>query len=244
MIDAGLVDYVSAQRPVAILLPRPLPKDEVAAFRSAPTIRWSGAERFSELPGAMSYFPGLYAPQAVALELGRWAGATVEESVLWARLANGLVAIALVALGLRLLPFGHSLVLVLLLLPRTLLQFASNSADPILYGFALVVVALGLRQTTRLKPVAQNGCGGRRFVPRRIRTTTDRRARLHAGGSSNSEPAMAEPPFARRRRCGRCLVGADGHGAGQVDLRCGVGSSPVGPRLAAFATGWPRTARP
>src|SRR3954462_11503998 len=105
----------------------------------------------------MSYFPALYAPQTLALELGRATGATVEESVLWARIASGLAGIALAALGLRLLPFGHSLVLVLLLLPRTLLQFASNSADPILYGLALIVVAIGLQRTGGLRPIARNG---------------------------------------------------------------------------------------
>ncbi|MDB5693444.1 MAG: Protein of unknown function rane, partial [Alphaproteobacteria bacterium] len=170
MIDTGLADYVSAKRPVSVLSERPLPQAEAAAFRSAPEMRWSAEERFSELPGAMSYFPALYAPQALALELGRRTGATVEESVLWARLANGLVAIALAALGLRLLPFGHSLVLVLLLLPRTLLQFASNSADPILYGLALIVIAMGLQRTGRFKPVVHNGlAAGAIFIAASVR---------------------------------------------------------------------------
>ena len=151
-----LADYVSAQRPVSVCA-RPLPDADAAAFRAAPKLRWSGVPRFSEISGAITYFPALYAPQAVALELFRATGASVERSVFWARLANGLVGIALAALGLRLLPFGHSLVLVLLLLPRTLLQFASNSADPILYGLALIAIALGLQRTGRLRPIARDG---------------------------------------------------------------------------------------
>ncbi|HEX5182704.1 MAG TPA: DUF2142 domain-containing protein [Allosphingosinicella sp.] len=238
MIDTGLADYVSAQRPVAILSRRPLPQAEVAAFRSAPQLRWSGVESFSELPGAMNYFPALYAPQALALELGRLTGATVGESVLWARLANGLVAILLVALGLRLLPFGHSLVLVLLLLPRTLLQFASNAADPILHGLALIVIAMGLRQATRLKPLAHNGLmAAALFVAASVRPPI---------------AALAFTPAVQavrnRQWLGLLLLGAGVAAAalwmlaivGQVvDLRCGVDSGPLGPRLAAFATGWP-----
>jgi hypothetical protein len=238
MIDGGLAEYVSAQRPVSVLSPRPLPEGEASAFRSAPKVRWSGKESFSELPGAMSYFPALYAPQALALELGRRTGATVEESVLWARLANGLVGILLVALGLRLLPFGHSLVLVLLLLPRTLLQFASNSADPILYGLALIIIAMGLQRTARLSPVAHNGLAAAAlFVAASVR------------------PPLAALAFApavqavRNRQWPSLLLLAGGVAAaalwtlmimGQVvELRCGANGDPIGPRLVAFASGWP-----
>jgi hypothetical protein len=237
MIDTGLADYVSAQRPVAIL-ERPLPKAEAAAFRSAPEMRWTGVERFSEMSGAISYFPALYAPQALALELGRRMGATVAESVFWARLANGLVGIALAALGLRLLPFGHSLVLVLLLLPRTLLQFASNSADPILYGLALIVIALGLRQTGRLRPFAHNGLAAAAiFVAASVRPPI---------------AALAFTPMVqavRNRQWPSLLLLGGGVAAAAlwtllitnqvVELRCGAGGSPIAPRLAAFATGWP-----
>ncbi|HEY1605498.1 MAG TPA: DUF2142 domain-containing protein [Allosphingosinicella sp.] len=238
MVDTGLADYVAAQRPVAILSRRPLPAAEVAAYRAAPHMRWSGVERFSELPGAMDYFPVLYAPQALALELGRLTGATVGESVLWARLANALVAIALVALGLRLLPAGHSLVLLILLLPRTLLQFASNSADPILYGLALIVIAMGLRQTARLKPLAEYGLVAvALFIAASVRPPI---------------AALALTPAVRavrNRQWLSLLLLAGGVAAaslwtlaiiGQVvDLRCGVAGGPLGPRLTAFATAWP-----
>ncbi|MEA3004441.1 MAG: hypothetical protein QOH81_3229 [Sphingomonadales bacterium] len=238
MIDTGLADYVSAQRPVSVLSRRPLPQAEAAAFRSASELRWSGEERFSELPGAMSYFPALYAPQALALELGRRTGATVGESVLWARLANALVGIALAALGLRLLPFGHSLVLVLLLLPRTLLQFASNSADPILYGLALIITAMGLRRTGRLNPIAQNGLAAAAiFVAASVRPP------LAALALTPAVQAVRN-----RQWLSLLLLGGGAAAAalwtltimGQmVDLRCGADGSPIGPRLISFASGWP-----
>lgn len=237
MIDTGLAAYVSAQRPVAVLSQRPLPKAATEAFRSAPQIRWSGVEGFSELPGAISYFPALYAPQSLALELGRRMGATVEESVFWARLANGFVGIALAALGLRLLPFGHSLALVVLLLPRTLLQFASNSADPILYGLALIVTALGLQRAGRLRPLAQDGLAAAAlFVAASVRPPI---------------AALAFTPQVQavrhRRWLGLLLLGAGVAAAalwtltivGQVtDLRC-TGGGPLGQRLVGFAGEWP-----
>jgi hypothetical protein len=238
MIDTGLADYVSAQRPVATLSERPLPRVEAAAFRSAPQVRWSGVQRFSEMSGAISYFPALYAPQALVLEVGRRIGATVADSVFWARLANGLVGIALAALGLRLLPFGHSLVLVLLLLPRTLLQFASNSADPILYGLALIVIAMGLRRTGRLSPIAHGGLAAAAiFIAASVRPPI---------------AALAFTPMVqavrKRQWPSLLLLGAAVAAAAWwtlmitnqvVELRCGAGGSPIGPRLVAFASGWP-----
>jgi Predicted membrane protein (DUF2142) len=238
MIDSGLTDYGAAQRPVVPLSQRPVTAGEAAAFRAAPSLRWSGEARFSEMPGAMSYFPVLYAPQALALEAGRLSGASVATSVLWARLANGLVAIALAALGLRLLPAGHSLVLVLLLLPRTLLQFASNSADPILYGLALIVIALGLQRARGLNPLVQGGLAAA--------------AAFVAGAVRPPLAALAFTPALRAARqrqwAGLALLGAGVAAAalwtlalvGQVvDLRCGGEGGPIGARLAAFATEWP-----
>jgi hypothetical protein len=238
MIDTGLSEYDSAQRPVGTISEQPQPAARAAAFRAAPKLRWSGEERFSELPGAMSYFPALYAPQALALELGRLTGATVATSVLWARLANGLVAIALVALGLRLLPFGHWLALVVLLLPRTLLQFASNSADPILYGLALIVTAVGLQRSGRLSPLARNGlAAAATFVAASVRPP------LAALALTPAVEAI------RNRQWPSLVLLAGGVAAaalwtlmvmGQiVELRCGGGGGSIGARLAAFATGWP-----
>jgi hypothetical protein len=238
MVDSGLDDYISAQRVVSLVPAKPLSATEAAGYRTAPEARWTGKQRFSELPGAMSYFPALYAPQALALDLGRLAGASVQTSVYLARFANGLAAIALVALGLRLLPFGHSLVLLVLLLPRTLLQFASNSADPILYGLALIVTAIGLQRAGRLNSVAGDGLAAAcLFVAASVRPPI-------AG--------LAFQPGIRALRERRwlsllILVGALAAAASwtliimahMVDTRCGGGTSPLGARLAAFATGWP-----
>lgn len=238
MIDAGLADYIAAQRPVSVIAARPLPQADAAAFRSGGNIGWTGQERFSELPGAIGYFPALYAPQTLALEIGRRTGATIEHSVLGARLANGLVAIALVALGLRLLPFGHSLVLAVLLLPRSLLQFASNSADPILYGLALVVVAIGLQRADRLNRLRPNGLAAAAlFIAAAVRPP------IAALGCTLGLQALRNRKWLNLLVLAAAVAGAAlwtlWIRAQVLDLRCGIGEA-TGPRAAAFATQWPR----
>jgi Predicted membrane protein (DUF2142) len=233
MVDSGLADYVAAERPVAVLSGAPVTGAEAASFRSAGTIRWNGERRFAPLPGAMAYFPLLYAPQALALEVGRLTGASVAQSVLWARLANGLAAIALVALGLRLLPFGHMLALVVLLLPRTLLQFASNSADPILYGLSLIVTALALRRASGGSGLA---AAAALFVAASVRPP------LAALGLAPALQALRSRQWLSLVLLAVAVAAAAAWTlalmAQIVDPRCG-GSGPLGPRLAAFATGWP-----
>ena len=234
MIDSGLADYVAAQRPVSVLSGAPPTAAEARASRYAPGLRSTGETRFAELPGAVAYFPALYAPQTLALEAARLGGLTISQSVLAARLANGLAGILLIALGLRLLPCGHALALVLLLLPRTLLQLASNSADPILYGLSLLVIALGLRQTGRL-----NGAlaGAALFIGASVRPPL---------AALSLTPALRA--VRNRDRGGLLLLAAGVAGAAAwtllvlrqiVDLRCGGGGAP-GPRMAEFALAWPR----
>jgi len=151
LIDSGLSDYIDASRPVFMIETRPLTPAQKASYTRADQIHWSGKLTFSEAPGSMSYFPLLYSPQALMLALGRGLGATVANSVLLARLANSLAGMMLVALGLRMLPLGHALVLVTMLLPKSLLEFASNSADPILFGTAVILTALAIRTWQAVK---------------------------------------------------------------------------------------------
>jgi hypothetical protein len=145
LIDSGLIAYIQAQTPIVEISNRPLSQVQLAEYRRDHAIRWSGHQEYSEAPGAMSYMPLLYAPQALALAITQQVGTTVETSILVARLVNSLAGALLVALGLRLLPAGHAIVIVLMLLPKSLLQFASNSADPILYGATVTLVAMGIR---------------------------------------------------------------------------------------------------
>jgi hypothetical protein len=141
-IDTGLKEYMDAQIPIIAIKMRPLDEKHKIAYRQDGNIYWTDSGEFSEAPAAMSYFPILYAPQSLALGVGRSTGMSVKYSILFARMINSLSGALLVALGLRLLPQGHAVIIVTMLLPKSLVQFASNSADPIILGASIVLIAL------------------------------------------------------------------------------------------------------
>ena len=147
LIDVALARYLDLQSPAVTRgwskqgeLTAPLQAS--AADRAA--LHWTDKLQYSEFPGAASYFPLLYVPQTVAIWLGKGLDLTVSETVLLARAFNGSAAVLLIAAALSLCPFS-AVVAVILLLPKTLVQFASNSADPMLHAITLLAVALFCR---------------------------------------------------------------------------------------------------
>ena len=144
-VDSGLADMVEFQRQV-IFLPH---RETTLAMRWAgevgapalPVFRWSHAKVYSEYPGSSSYLPLIYLPQAFAVWAGEQLDLSVNTTVLAARLFNGLSAVTIIAWVLSRLPFGAAIVLAVLLLPKTLLQFASNSADPLIHAISLAIIA-------------------------------------------------------------------------------------------------------
>lgn len=233
-VDSGLETYIQSQIPIA-KFQRVVTHEEVSAYAVNSRTRWTGKLVFSETPGSLAYFPALYLPQAIALEAGRMSGATVEQSVLWARFANSFAGIALAAVGLFLLPAGRSLALLLLLLPCTQIQFASNSADPVLYGLTLIIIALSIRTgaTTWTKTLVM---AFGMFVAGSVRPP------LAAFALTPAVRALRE----RRLAAVAALVVACGAAALWVvatlptltDLRSGnVG--PIEPKLTHFLSAWP-----
>jgi Predicted membrane protein (DUF2142) len=235
LVDSGLAEYIDAQIPL-VKSSSVLTSKQRLLLQAGHHIRWSGKQTFTEMPGALSYFPLLYAPQTAALELGRIVGASVEVSVFWARLANGLAGIVLAAIGLYLLRGGQAIVLFLLLLPRTLLQFASNSADPILYGLALIIVALGVRAAGS----------------DRLRSGLIAAALFISGAVRPPIAALALTPAVQavreRRWLNLAVLGGGCAGAAIwvltvlssiADLRCG-NLGEAAPKLQTFALRWPQ----
>ena len=143
----ALAQLINAQKPAIFDWPRlgtlPHPIGATPALRAG--LRWSGEKVYSQFPGAASYLPLIYAPQAIAIAIGELLHATVEDSVLAARVANGATAGMIVFLCLAYAPYGRNLLLLLLLLPESLSQFASNSADPMLLAITLAVVVFVAR---------------------------------------------------------------------------------------------------
>jgi uncharacterized membrane protein len=237
MIDSGMLRYIDGQPP-AILNKLRDTEEYREAFKANAKVRWTKERKFSPMPGAASYFPLLYAPQALMLQVGLWADFTVARSVLLARIANSLAGILLAALALRLLRAGHAIALVTLLLPRTLFQYASNSADAVLYGLALLIIALGLRsgQQGRSPAPATIFTSLCIFVATAVRPTIAALALLPAGHAA-----------VRRRWGAAVLLSVSTFAAAcwfltvyplVVDLRCGELGSMTS-KLYSFALRWP-----
>ena len=139
------------QRPKARNLQLAPCGDSAASDRRASrNAHWATVVRekkvYSQFPGAASYLPLIYAPQAVALAVGELLHATVEDSVLAARVVNGATAVMIVFLCLAYAPYGKNFrSFSSFSFLKSLSQFASNSADPMLLALTLVIVVLVAR---------------------------------------------------------------------------------------------------
>lgn len=103
------------------------------------------AQEFVEFSGSALYAPLAYAPQAIAIAVGR----SLEWSplaLLWAaRIVNSLAAFALIAWSIRRLGAACATGLVLALLPMTLFMLASASPDALTIAGGFVISAMVAR---------------------------------------------------------------------------------------------------
>jgi uncharacterized membrane protein len=168
LIDSNLNLYAKEQLAIVSRPDNPNDLSQSGSNRFE-DLRWARTVEYDEMPGAIMYLPLLYAPQTIAIIAGRGLGLTVSQTVFLARSINGALAILIVTVGLALLPSGHAFVLVILLLPRTMLQFPSNSADPLLFGLALLLIALSLRSRSYGKLASYSAMAFAVFVAAAVR---------------------------------------------------------------------------
>jgi uncharacterized membrane protein len=91
------------------------------------------------------YSPIAYLPQVIAIIGGRWAGAGPLALLYLARLANALVAVALLTWAVRLMPIAREALMVVGLLPMAVFEYASVSPDAGVIGTAFLFTAVALR---------------------------------------------------------------------------------------------------
>lgn len=137
-VDVGLTRYMKAYRELPFSPGQVITQTEAEA---ASIIPWEGKTRLVSAPGTGFYLPLIYAPQAAALALGRWAGASVDASYRLARLACLLVAALCVFEAFRRVR-PSLLQLLILLLPMSLFQWASASIDTVSTALTLLALAL------------------------------------------------------------------------------------------------------
>jgi hypothetical protein len=151
VVSGPLADYGTLYRTFYF---HPEAKQSVALARLSATIDWSGPDRWENFQNTAQYGPWLYAPQAIGLLLGQAIGLTVPQSVVVARLANGLAACLVAFLALRICRRGRGLMFATLLLPMTLSQLGSASQDALLITLSLLAVAVASRTLDERRPAS------------------------------------------------------------------------------------------
>jgi uncharacterized membrane protein len=101
-----------------------------------------GREVFCDFPSSANYSPVVYAPQAIAMAIGRWVGFNPLGLLYLGRGANLLAWTLAGYFTLRLVPALRSAVLILMLMPMTISLAASVSADGMTIALSLLFTAL------------------------------------------------------------------------------------------------------
>jgi hypothetical protein len=138
-----LVEHFMGSR--AVLAPRPVRPTKLRATWAAAVPLDPGRRVFVDFSNTAFYTPLPYLPQAIAIAIGRWAGLGPLGLLYAARLLNGLIAVGITAVSLRLLPFGRLAACVAALLPMVHYEFASAAPDAALIASSFLFTALSLR---------------------------------------------------------------------------------------------------
>ena len=118
-------------------------------------LNWTGQREFINCPNTVAYGPITYIPQAAALSISRLVGLSIWNSFYLARSLNGLTAVAIGYLALRLAGRGRFVIFCLMTMPISLFLMGSLSQDALLISGAALVVAIASHAlSTGLAPTA------------------------------------------------------------------------------------------
>ena len=115
---------------------------DLSAIDRSTHIYWSGQRVYAGYANTSIYPPIGYAPVALGILTGKLLGLSVAKTAYLARLVNGLFAVAISFIALKLCTRGRFLMFSVLLLPMTLSLFASLSQDAILIAMSALLAAL------------------------------------------------------------------------------------------------------
>ncbi len=141
-LPAAAIDLHDVHFPTgASAAPRLFDKGMLVKAWNAPSTE---ARRFADFPNVANYSPTLYAPGALGLRIGDSLGLPRLGAFYIGRIANALLAIAMLGAALRLLPFGRPAMLATALLPTFAYQSGSLSPDAVIDGLGFLGLALAL----------------------------------------------------------------------------------------------------
>lgn len=125
--------------------------DPARVFTNLGSRAGGGHPEFVDFSNVASYSVVSYLPAAIAIRVGRLAGASTLLLLLLARLFGLLAYAALAALAVWRVPTRKGLMAVLCLTPVAIVQASTLSADGITIGLSIVVVAEALRLAVRAR---------------------------------------------------------------------------------------------
>lgn len=135
-VDKGLLQYMDYFTPMKGNASRKASSSELS---EAAQVRWTGSWSFETTAGSGSYFPLLYAPEAMGFLVGRSTGMTVGHSYRLARYLSVATCMLLLIAAIRLWP-PPPIVLALFALPMNLFLLSSAVLD----GMALATFVLSM----------------------------------------------------------------------------------------------------
>jgi uncharacterized membrane protein len=150
-VDGG---WVPIEDPYRGMYFHPEVKQTVALAHAAGAIRWSGPKDLN-FENTAQYGPFLYVPQVIGLLLGRLPGISLAQTLLVARVINGIAACVVGFLALSICRRGRALTFATLLLPMTLSEFGSASQDALLISLSILAVAMASRALTGQRPAGR-----------------------------------------------------------------------------------------
>lgn len=100
---------------------------------------------FATFPESALYFPVCYIPQAIGITIGRWCGLSVLEIMYLGRVANLLCWTMMLYAAIRITPVFQWVFMLVALMPMSIFQAASLSADTPTNALAMLLTAIILR---------------------------------------------------------------------------------------------------
>ena len=141
MADGADTGIAAALQPFRHVIAHPDQKVTPAMYAPVP---WG--ERTQAVPANTAIYPPIfYLPAAASIRAGQWAGWSVLPTLTLARLATGLVSVAIAAPGVAMAESGALWLFAILLLPMSLGQMAALSQDGPMIGTAALATGLSIR---------------------------------------------------------------------------------------------------
>ena len=129
-------------------------KITAAEFRQLASIKTGSEREAAAFGNTVAYSPLSYAPQVLAVEAGKLLDARPIVLFYLARIAALIFGVVVLALAIRLMPFGKLPMTIILLLPTTVGQLSIVTADTVIISMAFLTVALTLNYSYRKQNIS------------------------------------------------------------------------------------------